>query len=83
MSKIEVEHVLRWFDNDTEWLVGEEVLRGHTLDELRRVLDRADDDPMINAYPVGPTEAAWLQPRIQHRIDRDSFRYVVEARQAF
>lgn len=82
MSELQVEHVLRWFDPATEWLVGEEVLAQVERGALRQLFELAADDPVFNVYPVGEPEAQWLQPRVAHRIDRDAYVYFVEAQQA-
>ncbi|MEZ4361120.1 MAG: hypothetical protein R3B48_13125 [Kofleriaceae bacterium] len=79
MSPYPVERVLRWFDLDSGWLRGEEVL-DVPLPELLAAFSLPPDDLMINVYPVGPQEEAWLRPRIRHRLDRDTFTYAVEAR---
>ncbi len=79
--KLRVVHVLRWFEQTSEWLVGEAPLREVTADELRALFELAADDPVFNVYPVGEREAMWLGPRISHAFDRDAYFYVVEAQQ--
>jgi hypothetical protein len=81
-SEPRVEHVLRWFDPVSEWLVGEEVLAQVDRAALRQLFELAADDPVLNVYPVGEREARWLQARAAHRIDRDAYVYFVEAQQA-
>ncbi|NJM91142.1 MAG: hypothetical protein HC863_02490 [Myxococcales bacterium] len=80
MSPYPLQRVLRWFDLDSQWLRGEEVL-AIPLPALRALFRLADDDPMLNVYPIGPDEASRLQAHLEHRIDRDAFSYVVETQQ--
>ncbi len=81
MSELRVVYLLRWFDPSSEWLVGEELLETTSAGELRALFDLPADDPVFNVYPVGDREAAALQPRLAHGINRDSYVYFVEAQQ--
>jgi hypothetical protein len=81
VTQLRVVHVLRWFEQTSEWLVGEEPLREVTADELRALFELAADDPVYNVYPVGEREAAWLGARTAHVFDRDAYFYVIEAQQ--
>lgn len=81
MTELRVVYLLRWFDPASEWLVGEEVLESVQPGELRALFELAADDPVFNVYPVGDREAAELQPRLAHGINRDSYLYFVEAQQ--
>lgn len=79
-----VERVLEWYEKDPgEDLVGDEVLTGIALADLREMLSVADDDPdMLDAYEVEPAEVARLQPFVTHRIDLDAYDYFVAAYRA-
>lgn len=74
-------HLLRWFEQDGEALAGEEPLTRVAPAALRRLFERPAEDLLLGVYPVGPSEAAALQPEISHRIDRDRFVYYVEPAQ--
>jgi hypothetical protein len=79
----EVERVLEWYEKEPgEALVGEEVLHGIGLPELRAVFgpDEEDDPDMFLPYEVETEEeVALLQRVVEHRIDRDAYVYFVAA----
>ena len=79
-----VERVLEWYEKDPgDALVGDEVLTGLALADLREVLSVPDDDPdMLDVYEVEPAEVDRLQPFVTHRIDLDAHDYFVAAYRA-
>ncbi len=48
----EVRRVLRWYDSDSDALIGEAELRGVDLVRLRRIVGTAVDDPLYDCWLV-------------------------------
>jgi hypothetical protein len=78
----QIERTLRWFDKTTEDLSGEEPLVRLELGALQRIFGVADDDLMVDVFPVQSAEADRLQAHIDHRFDHARFDYFVYAHQA-
>ncbi len=77
-----VERVLEWYEKDPgEALVGEEVLSGIDLYELKTLFspDEDDDPDMYLVYEVEPPEVPRLQQAVAHPIDLDAYDYFVAA----
>lgn len=66
------------FDKETERLVGREPFKGINLPALQRLFHLSADNPMFGSAPVGPAEAASLQPRVATEIDLVRYDYLVE-----
>ncbi len=79
----DVERVLEWYEKDPgEALVGDEPLRGISLDGLRDLFGPDPEDPaMYDVYEVEPREVERLQQAVDHRIDLDAYDYFVAAYQ--
>jgi hypothetical protein len=80
----EIERVLEWYEKDPgDALVGEEVLEGLGLDDLRALFGITPDDPddpeLLLPYEVEPGDVATLQRAVRHRIDLDAYDYFVAA----
>lgn len=82
-SEDQVERVLEWYEKDPgDALVGEEVLKGLGLSELRALFGVSpdDEDPALYLpYEVEPADVATLQPAVAHPIDLDAYDYFVAA----
>ncbi len=81
-SEDQVERVLEWYEKDPgEALVGEEVLTGLSLDELKALFspDEEEDPDMFLPYEVEKSEVARLQQAVSHSIDLDAYDYFVAA----
>ena len=81
-SEDQVERVLEWYEKDPgEALVGEEMISGIELDELRALFspDETDDPLMLLVYEVEPPDVARLQQAVAHPINLDAYDYFVAA----
>lgn len=83
-TEAQVERVLEWYEKDPgDALVGEEVLRGVGLAELRALFgvpaDDAEDPDLLLPYEVEPSDVPTLQRAVSHRIDLDAYDYFVAA----
>ena len=50
------------FDEATERLLEEYQLEGVTVEKLREIFGQADDEPMVDSFPVSEAQAQALQP---------------------
>src|SRR5436190_11717978 len=73
-----LERSLAYCSKADERLVGELSLAGVDLNILQTLFELADDDPMYEVFPVGPAQAAALQPYVSEAIDLDRYNYYVE-----
>ena len=82
LSESDIERVLEWYEKDPgEALVGDEVLQGVTLDDLRGIFhpDPDDDPEMLLVYEVEEGDVARLQAFAEHAIDLSAHDYFVAA----
>lgn len=79
MDSYRIIRVLTWFQKDGDALVGEEALKGITVDELQRLFGTSPDDPMYAEYPARAPHVPRLQQCVNHRIDLNAFEYFVGA----
>lgn len=74
-----VRRVLRWFDRESDELVGSAPLRGIGLPTLQQMFDVPSDNPMYDCFPVTPSQASQLQAYVDVPIELNRFDYFVEA----
>jgi hypothetical protein len=83
MDEVDIRRTLTWFDKTTERLVGQEELRGASLNDLRLIFGVAVDDPvdpvMYGCYPVEERHAKQLRKFVRVPIEPGHFDYFVEA----
>jgi hypothetical protein len=63
-----VNWVISEFDVASQALKDEHKLSGVSVDDLRRIFSRSDDDDMIESYPVNAAEAALLASYLDHPL---------------
>lgn len=81
-----VQRVLEWYKKDPgDALVGEELLVGINLNELRLLFgveaDDTEDPLMFQGYAVGPQHAKTIQQFVGVEIDMEAFDYYVASYQ--
>jgi hypothetical protein len=59
-------------------LVGEYLLIGIDLPALQKLFEVDLDDPMYDAWPVGPKEAAVLRRHVEGPIDLDRYDFFID-----
>jgi hypothetical protein len=83
MDEVDIRRTLTWFDKTTEGLVGQEDLKGASLDDLRFIFGVAADDSidpmMYGCYPVEERHARQLQRFVSVAIKPGEFDFFVEA----
>ena len=75
----QVARTLSFFSKDSEAFVAEYPLRGIDLERLRQIFDVPTDDPMYDSWPVGPEQAAALQPFVTEFINLTRFDCFLES----
>ena len=73
-----VVRVLSYFDKHGDDLVGEYRLVDIDLPALQALFGVETEDPMYDAWPVGPAEMAVLRDHIAGEIDQERYDYFLE-----
>ena len=73
-----VARVLSRFAKGEDDFLGDSPIKGLDITLLRGFLNAPADDPLFDSWPVGPREAALLQPFVATAIDLDRYDYFVE-----
>jgi hypothetical protein len=81
MKQQRVERLIVWYEKDPgDALVGECELKGIRLEDIRKLFNEPEDDPlMYYCYEVKEAHVPFLQPYCDHRIDLEAYDYRVEA----
>ncbi len=70
--------MLRWFDPETDEMMGEAVLDGLGLEELQRMFGVESGNPMFDSFPVGAEQAVRLAEAGGVGLEMERFEYFVE-----
>jgi len=75
---VNLARMLSCFSKEGEDFVADYPLRGIDLAALQELFAVPVENPMYDVWPVGPREAARLQPFVGTTIDLDRYDYFVE-----
>ena len=71
--------IVRWFDRNTDKIVGSAPLRGISLESLQRMFGIDRKDPMYDCSPITESQATQLQAFLDVPLQLDRYDYFVEA----
>jgi hypothetical protein len=75
----EVTHVLAWYSKEDGSLIGDQVLDGIDMAELRSAFRPPESDPlMYDSYPVSEGHGTFLRKAVNKPIDLKHYDYFVE-----
>ncbi len=78
LNEVKSVRVIRWYDKESEKLVGEFVLKAVNLADLQNLFGESKVNLMVDSYPISTTQASYLQKYIDQAIKLESFDYYLE-----
>ncbi len=73
-----VNRVIRWYEKDDNALIGETLLKGFSLEELRDIFKEPTDSPMFFSYQLTETQVSYFHRKLKFGFDLDAYEYFLE-----
>jgi hypothetical protein len=69
---------ITWYEIEGDRLVGESILNGVDLSEMKILFNVLPNEEMVYVYPVSEAHIQYLQQFTKHKIDLKQYAYFVE-----